>query len=215
MSVILQDARRLANFMISLDIHSQTKHFQSRSVYNHLGALLTDIVLQSGLNYRHVVQPRVERVLNEFPYATTTPLLQCIVKVYTADYFLDWKGSTKTQRFIDILDFCTQNKIDDENQLRQFLVNENNKGKFLSINGVGPKTADYALKLMGVECVAVDRHVLSFMREAGIERSGYQEVKMIVEYAADLLCLSRTGVDSFIWSSMNRSNKNQQISINF
>ena len=36
---------------------------------NHIGALFTDIILQSGVNYRTVVAPRVKFVLEMYPIA--------------------------------------------------------------------------------------------------------------------------------------------------
>jgi len=180
-----------------------------------LGALLTDIVLQSGLNYTTVVKPRVMRVLKEFTYASTTPLVKSAVKVYGVEYFLNWQNSIKTQRFIDVLIFCQQHKIDDEEQLRNYLIKEENRERFLTIDGVGPKTVDYALKLMGVECVAVDRHIYNFVKAAGIKSNEYHRVKKIVEYAADLLNLPRAGIDDFIWTSMFNYQKTSQSSFLF
>lgn len=201
--------------MESLDIHSYRQYVYNGPIYNHLGALLTDIVLQSGLNYQTVVRPRVRRVLTEFGYASTTPLIRSAVHVYSAGYFLNWSNSIKTNRLIKILEFLQQHQIEDENQCRQFLLVNRNRERFLQINGIGPKTVDYALKLMGEECVAVDRHVYSFVKQAGIATTEYYDVKMIVEFAADLLCLSRAHVDGFIWSLMNKRSLTKQTSLSF
>jgi hypothetical protein len=35
--------------------------------YGHMGATLTDAVLQSGISYETVVLPRVERILRDYP----------------------------------------------------------------------------------------------------------------------------------------------------
>jgi hypothetical protein len=210
MALILENARKLADFMVSFGIYSFADlNIKPRPAYNHLGALLTDIVLQPGLNYNSVVRPRVARVLYEFSYASTTPLLMSITKVYGAEYFLNWKNSIKTGRFLKVLSFCRSHYIYDERDFCKFLLIEKNRNQFLEINGVGPKTTDYALKLMGAESVAVDRHILNFVKQSGITVNDYGTVKKIVEYAADLLCISRTKVDTFVWHTMSRKNSKQ------
>mgnify|MGYP001468502024 FL=1 len=49
---VLIEARKLADYISSLD-NFTTVNTSEKVVYNHIGALYTDIVLQSGLNYRN------------------------------------------------------------------------------------------------------------------------------------------------------------------
>lgn len=48
--------------------------------YLHMGATLTDAVLQAGVNYAHVVQPRVERVRSRYPEATTASAFLALLR---------------------------------------------------------------------------------------------------------------------------------------
>lgn len=45
------------------------------------------------------------------------------------------------------------------------------------------------------ESVAVDRHIYKFISDAGIIYKDYKEVKQIVEYAADMMQISRRTLD--------------------
>ncbi|MEJ0023255.1 MAG: hypothetical protein WDN76_07345 [Alphaproteobacteria bacterium] len=44
----------------------------------------------------------------------------------------------------------------------------------LAINGVGPKTYDYLACLVGVDCIAVDRHIKAFASAAGVSANSYE-----------------------------------------
>ena len=62
-------AEAVAEFLRNVVI---TDEPQTRAGYCHMGATLTDTVLQAGLNYRSVVLPRVSRILDLYPNAKTT-----------------------------------------------------------------------------------------------------------------------------------------------
>lgn len=66
-----KDARKLANFITDLGEEFTVFKKSNNHCYNHIGALYTDIILQSSLNYKTVVKPRVERVLALYPNANT------------------------------------------------------------------------------------------------------------------------------------------------
>lgn len=171
---------------------------------NHIGALFTDVVLQAGLNYQHVVAPRVSKVLSEFPVAYTVKRFSAVLQKHSIEKVLDWHDSEKQLRMIRILEFCKTHGIHNSYQLKIYLANNKlNSEKFKSIRGIGDKTYDYLLKLLGVESVAVDRHVYKFVSEAGIIYKDYKEAKQIVEYAADIMNVSRRALDFSIWSFMS------------
>lgn len=39
--------------------------------YNHMGATITEMILQAGIDYRSVVVPRVQNILRRYPEAAT------------------------------------------------------------------------------------------------------------------------------------------------
>jgi endonuclease III len=68
----------------------------------------------------------------------------------------------------------------------------------MRIRGIGLKTGDYMKNLSGIPTVAVDRHIRKFVKEAGVSVKRYEEVRQIVEYAADLLSIERNRLDRAI-----------------
>lgn len=175
----------------------------------HIGALFTDIILQAGLNYKHIVSPRVNNVYNNYPDAYTVKKFLSVIETNGLENIIQWKHEIKLKRINDLVNFCLNNEIDTAQELKEFLVQEENKKDFLSINGIGSKTYDYLLKLMNVDTIAVDRHIYSFLSKAGIETKDYYFSKTIVEYAADIMSVSRRSIDYSIWTYMAYSEKKE------
>lgn len=183
---------------------------------NHIGALLTDVILQAGLNYQHVVAPRVFKVLNEYPVAYTINRFSAVLQKHSIETVLDWHDSEKQIRMIRILEFCKAQGIQNSYQLKIYLVkSKSNSANFKSIRGIGDKTYDYLLKLLGVESVAVDRHIYKFISDAGIIYKDYKEAKQIVEYAADMMKISRRTLDYSIWLYMSNKKRAVQLELCF
>lgn len=182
---------------------------------NHIGALFTDIILQAGVNYNTIVRPRVIFVLENYPKAYTVSRFYVVLHKYGIENVLHWRNSVKLQRMFDLLDFCLENGIQTANDLKCFLCDFDHITSFRKIKGIGDKTYDYLLKLMDVDTVAVDRHIFSFVKEAGINNNNYQEVKSIVEYTADFLGISRRCIDYSIWSYMSSKVINKQLALQF
>lgn len=180
---------------------------------NHLGAVLTDIILQAGLNYKSVVLPRVMYVFNNFNEAKNLKgLIETLKKVEIAE-FLSWKNQVKIDRFNNVIDYLSINNINTTFELVEHLNCKINVEKFLNLNGIGNKTVDYFLKLMHVETIAVDRHIINFLNQAEVEFNSYHGAKRIVEYTADILDVSRRDIDYSIWNYM--SEKSKQYSLEF
>lgn len=198
-----REARKLADFIDNLKntfiFYEAAKQFS----YNHIGALFTDIILQAGVNYASVVKPRVQRVLVHYPEASTVSGLQHVVDRDGLEYILNWYHPIKLERMRRLIDFAWQNQICNCVDLKVYLLNSDNHKKLLNINGVGPKTLDYLLKLLDFDTVAVDRHIYSFVEMAEIQAKDYYFTKKVVEYAADFLQVSRSSLDYSIWRYMS------------
>jgi 3-methyladenine DNA glycosylase/8-oxoguanine DNA glycosylase len=78
-----------------------------------------------------------------------------------------------------------------------------------TIKGIGPKTVDYLACLVGADRIAVDRHVISFTAQAGVDAGGYEDVQTIVSYAADLLGILRRDFDAWIWAHYARKQSDE------
>jgi hypothetical protein len=205
-----REARKLADFISNLDEFKRYDVANEFS-YTHIGALFTDIVLQAGVNYTTVVRPRVNQVLVNYPEAYTVKKFQEVVEREGLETIINWKHDVKIERIKRLINFCLENEINSCADLKIYLLKKNNQEKLLEINGVGPKTLDYLLKLLNFDTVAVDRHIYSFVEMAEIDAKGYHPTKKIVEYAADFLEVSRASIDYSIWKFM--SNKEPEVTV--
>jgi hypothetical protein len=198
----INDARTLVNYIESLDsfdIISVPKN----QVYSHIGGLFTDIVLQAGLNYNNVVKPRVIHLVFNYPEANTVKGFLNLINIKGLTEIINWRSPIKLQRISDIITFSQCNNIDNCTDLKRFLNIKSNRASFLNLKGIGPKSLDYTLKLLSFDTVAVDRHIVLFVKQAGLQNKDYYSIKSSVEYAADLMDISRTSIDYSIWKYMS------------
>lgn len=195
---LLKAARRVADFASNEGV--PPFYGVQRSSYEHVGALLADSVLQAGLNYRSVVLPRVDRILTEFPDADRVSVLIAFVKRGDVAYLLNWQHPTKVKRFEDLVEFLNKINVETTEDIRVLLKSDTLRADLQSLNGIGPKTIDYMACLVGIESIAVDRHVRKFAEKAGINNNEYDFLKNVFCFAADLLSISRREFDAWIWA---------------
>lgn len=211
--LIILNVRKLVDYINDSDLELIPP--RDCSYKGHIGALFTDIILQSGVSYKGVVAPRVGHVLETYPEAFSIKRFLVVIKRDGIENVLLWKHPIKLQRMQDLLEFCFINNINYTEDIKDFLRCSENRKSFLEINGIGNKTLDYLLKLLDIETIAVDRHIFSFVEKAGIDSKDYHLVKMIVEYAADIMNISRRTIDYSIWSHMSNISINKQLSLSF
>ena len=206
-SIIVEEltyARRIADYADGLGIlHLPVK---PRMASDHLGAVLADAVLQSGISYRSVVRRRIDRIHSLFPEAATLQGLLVILEQRGASDFLLWSHPTKTMRFESLTQLLAIQGIGTTFELKHWLSQSDTRIHLLSVRGIGPKTCDYLSCLVGIDCIAVDRHVRTFAREAGVIISDYERLKSVVSYAADLLGMTRRDFDAWIWKTTSARN---------
>src|SRR5947207_1421279 len=77
---------------------------ETRCGYDHMGATLTDTVLQAGLNYRSVVLPRVNHILTTYPYAVTTSGFWQLACEIGPGELLRWSHPEKINRLICLIE---------------------------------------------------------------------------------------------------------------
>jgi hypothetical protein len=174
-----------------------------RTSYNHMGATLTDTVLQAGLNYRSVVLPRVRYVLVAYPEAVTTTSfwkIMCEVGAYT---LLRWSHPEKIDRLNGLVGLLRKNSIETESELAEWLSSTTANENLLSLRGIGPKTVDYLKILVGIPTVAVDRHIKTLFRLLGLEFSEYDDLKSVLCHAAGILRVQPHVLDGIIWQHLS------------
>jgi hypothetical protein len=204
-------ARRVADYAGELGVGNFS--FTLRTVNDHLGAVLADAILQAGLNYRTVVRGRVDRILSEFPHASTMSGVMALIESDAAADFLLWQHPTKVSRFISLAHFLAIQKVETTAELNLWLQVETARERLLALHGIGPKTYDYLCCLVGIDCIAVDRHIKTFAGEAGVVTEDYESLKFVVSCAADLLNVARRDFDAWIWRTVSDRRLGAQLSL--
>lgn len=194
---VLRAARRIADH--AKDEGALGEQSLPRATCEHLGAVLADSVLQAGLNYATVVRPRVLAILQAYPQLDTIAALLELIQEGGTRQFLNWRHHEKVTRFEALVAFLNEWGVDNVQDLQAHLTAEQFCDAIQTINGVGPKTVDYMACLVGIDSIAVDRHVRSFAKKVGVENDDYHFLRRSFCCAADLLTLSRREFDAWLW----------------
>ena len=202
---VLCTARRIANHARDQGLRIEDKC--PRVICDHLGAVLADSVLQAGLNYTAVVRPRVLAILRSHPDRFTISSLVSLIQNGETSAFLNWGHHVKLRRFEALVDFLSKKGVEDVHDLHKRLATDEFCREIQTINGVGPKTVDYMACLIGIDSIAVDRHIRTFAKAAGVEDDDYHFLRESFCCAADLLSVSRRDFDAWLW---RRSTVTQQ-----
>jgi hypothetical protein len=208
----LYAARCIANQAVRAGI--LTSRVSYRPVYHHMGAVLADSVLQAGLNYAKVVKPRIASILETFPQASTVNALIEVIETEGSPKFLQWEHGEKISRFDSLVAFVVEAEIESTCELGEALRDDSFRSNIQRVRGVGPKTVDYMACLVGVDCIAVDRHIRGFAELAGLENSSYNYLRDVFSFAADLLSISRREFDASIWYYQS-AKSSRQLSLEF
>lgn len=171
----------------------------ARRCESHVGALLADCVLQAGLSYRHVVQPRVARVKSLFPYATRVSIFADVLDDVGAEHVLQWTHAEKPRRLDCIVTVLMCEGVETTYDLGRWLDDGSGRAILRTVKGVGPKTLDYMQILCGTPTCAIDRHVVAFMESAGVVPRDYDHAHAIFTHCAAVLSVPADQLDSALW----------------
>jgi endonuclease III len=174
--------------------------------YNHMGATITDAVLQAGTTWDTVVKPRIKKLIQNYPERkNTTDFLNLLYKIGPKE-LLDWNPSSeKGKRLFRITEFFVEEEIKTEADLKTWLENDDNIVKLKSLRGVKNKTADYFKILVGISTSAIDRHLIEFLKQADIDINinNYQEAQKIINKSAEKMEIDKSTFDHSIWKYMS------------
>ena len=187
--------------------HKEFEPITQRTPYYHMGATITDAILQAGLNYQNVVYPRVRKLLTEFPDYKTTSDFLILMQVVQLPELIDWKKGCKLERVKELSWFLFSHNLENEDDLADWLRRDEHINQLRSISGVGPKTIDYLKMLSGAQAIAIDRHLFAFLEIAGIFNRTYEEARMIYSIASELLGISQYEIDKQVWHFMATTEK--------
>ena len=177
--------------------------------YDHMGAVLTDAILQAGLNYEAVVFPRVQKI-QSIPEAKTTSGFLSVLEIQGADKLLKWSTPEKPNRLLAITRFFQAENVETVKDLRDWLKIETNIPRLKQRRGVGDKTADYFKILVGLSTSAIDRHIFKFLGEAGMPTQDYHEAQQLVHTAADIVGIDYAVLDFNLWRYMSKRDKEKR-----
>jgi hypothetical protein len=174
-----------------------------RTGYLHMGATLTDTVLQAGLSYRSVVFPRVQRLLSSYPHANTTSRFTVLLHTVGPSELLQWSHPEKISRLVHLTEFLLERSVETESDLYLWFGSPDACGELLAIKGIGPKTVDYLKILVGLPTVAVDRHVKTLCHSLGFEFKRYSEFRNVLCIAAEILAIAPQVLDGILWQYLS------------
>lgn len=194
---MLVAARRVADY--AKELGADLDRQEIRPAYDHMGALLADSVLQAGLNYNSVVRPRITAILAHYPNQSRTSQLLDLVQRGETATFLNWTHTEKVSRFDALVTFLSDCSVEHIDDLKECLLDRAFVVSLRDVRGIGPKTVDYMGCLVGLDSVAVDRHVRTFAKRVGVMEDDYDFLKTVFCYAADLLAVSRREFDAWVW----------------
>jgi hypothetical protein len=171
--------------------------------YGHMGATLTDAVLQAGVKYDSVVRPRVQRLRRDFPRAHTTSAFQQLLRERGAAAVLQWSGGRKLETLAVLTELLRSEEVETEEDFRAWIRRPGNLARLREIKGIKDKTAHYIEILLGIQSVAVDRHLFRFLDEAGLPATNYEEAHILIRDAAAVLGVDASLLDHSIWRYMS------------
>ena len=84
--------------VLQLAHYIESKHFEpitQRTPYFHMGATITDSILQAGINYENVVYPRIYKLLSLFPEYKTTSDFIILMQTIPLRELIVWNNERK------------------------------------------------------------------------------------------------------------------------
>jgi hypothetical protein len=186
-------AQLFSDYIRSLNGFKIVDYFDGN--YQHMGATISDAILQAGLNYETVVRPKIKNILEIYPEAVTTSAFWQLLNEKGPKIILGWKDDEKPNRILGLTKLLLGEGIETEEELSIWIVSDANESRLLNLRGIGPKTIDYIKILVGLQTVAVDQHLYTLLDEAGITGNSYEEARDIINLTADIMGTERVLMD--------------------
>lgn len=198
---IEEKGKKLAEYVRSMNFNP----VQEQTIYHHMGATITDACLQSGLSFKTVVYPRVLKLLTDFSDFKTTTEFIILMQTIPLPELINWKNERKLTLTKELTQMFYDNGVENEEQLSAWLESEENCNKLLNLKGIGPKTVDYLKMLSGHQAIPIDRHLMNFLKMAGVPADTYEEASLIYQEAAKVLGVSNYVIDRQVWEYMSKN----------
>ena len=170
----------------------------------HIGAIIVDAILQSGINYQHVVKPRVERLKACYPEAQSTSGFLTLAERIGLSTLINWNGTKKIETILATARLLQEEGVESRDALRTWLGSSANVERLKQIRGIGNMTADYFRMLAGIETIAPDGLINGFIERAGLSPSASHDARAMLEEVARRLSKSPIALGFAIWEYMAR-----------
>ena len=201
MSTINDKANILASYSKNLNDFEIANELDA---YTNMGAIIIDSSLQAGIKYKTTVKPRVMKFLSEYSHLTKTSDFEKLIEKKNISDLINWKdNSKKTNLIINLTKFLISEGVETQNEFYEWLSYDKNIIKIKSISGISDKTADYLKILTGHKTNAVDRHLIKFMKNAGINVENYSEASDVISMTSGILNIDEDLYDHSIWLYMS------------
>ena len=200
--VVDETAVLLANFIQSLPDFTMTEPTYTH--YDHMGAVITEGILQAGIKYETVVRSRVENLRQTWPQARTTSAFQALMQQEGLATLINWQGQRKLNTIQTLTQLFVDESVETEADLRDWLGIIANRERLAQINGIGPKTIDYLQLLVGIPTIAVDVHLFRFLEMAGLPTRDYDQAHQLFTQTAAVLGWETAVLDHSIWQYMSQ-----------
>lgn len=174
-----------------------------RKTYSHMGATISDAILQAGLNYANIVLPRVRSLAVTYPDFRTTSEFIVLFQTIPLAELINWKSTTKLDRIVDLSWFLHSAKVENEEDLAIWLECEKNVQEIMSISGIGDKTVDYLKMLSGSQAIPIDRHLFKLLELSGVKTSSYNHASTVYTQVANAIGIEKYTLDRNVWGFMS------------
>lgn len=167
--------------------------------WSHMGAVITDSVLQQRWNYQRQVLPRVEQLQAAWPDATTVSRFRARIAAEGLEQVLHLKPQMKLELIKTLTDRLADAGVETDEDLHRWLDQDTHRATLRLITGIGPKTVDYMGCLVGRDDIAVDMHLRTFAKDAGVSLTDYAGIRAAYSLAADILGHQHSGLEHAVW----------------
>ncbi|MBW0275516.1 hypothetical protein ATM97_09955 [Nocardia sp. MH4] len=181
--------------------------------WDHVGGVIVDAALQPRTKYKTVVLPRVRKVIAQWPDAAVLSGFRRRLESDVLSEFLGWRPTSRKLTVVTGLTSALQAMgIETVQELAACYDGgdreQSTRRALRQVNGVGPKTVDYIAILTGsTGHVAVDTHIVGFVRAAGVPGGDYRAINALITQAASELGCSAGALDAAIWNYMSGSDR--------
>jgi endonuclease III len=172
-----------------------------------IGAVIVDAVLQRRSSYEKVVRPRVDAVRAALPGPTTADFL-AVAESPQFESLIDYKSDARKAQMRQMALVLSRLEIESIADLARALSGEQSRASTRTalwvIHGVGRKTLNYLGVLVGLDECAVDVHLRSFGRAAGLAARDDAGWELVYRAAAKRLDIPVGNLDGAAWRHQSK-----------